>query len=386
VEAANILFIGETEEPAMGDPGVLDHLDMLGHTVTYRIGLETTGEDVAPYDLLIMSSTNLTANIRPNGFDEIPQPILTWESSMVRSMEGEFWMTDGQQSGQFGTFVKIVDASHPIFEGLNLTNDQELEIFTEDQNFFGLTGEHAPGANLIAVGALPCCEDDRLMIIEIPKGGELLGESNLPGNVSPGARVFIPLSDTSFDFLNEAGLKIFDNALEFALGTEPPARGDFNGDGNLDAADIDVLTAQVIAGNHPPQFDLGNDGKVDEADRRTWIKEIRKTWYGDANLDGEFSSADFVAVFVIGEYEDALVKNSTWSDGDWNGDQEFNSSDFVVAFSDGGFELGPVPAHAVPEPANMALIGFSVMLVRSWFRRPDRRDSAMARGPGIAHK
>ena len=131
--------------------------------------------------------------------------------------------------------------------------------------------------------------------------------------------------------------------------------GDFDGDGDLDAADIDALSAAV--GGNDLAFDLTGDGAVDEQDRTTWIRDLKKTWVGDANLDGLFDSSDFVSVFGIGEYEDAEAGNSGWSDGDWNGDFDFNSSDFVAAFSDGGYEVGVRGATAaVPEPSSVCLL------------------------------
>ena len=35
------------------------------------------------------------------------------------------------------------------------------------------------------------------------------------------------------------------------------------------------------------------------------------TWFGDVNLDGEFSSTDLVQVFQTGEYEDGIAGSST---------------------------------------------------------------------------
>lgn len=130
-------------------------------------------------------------------------------------------------------------------------------------------------------------------------------------------------------------------------------RGDFNSDGKLDAADVDSLVEQ-INGAKDASFDVSGDGAVDVADLNVWIKDIQGTWIGDANLDGEFNSTDFVVVFGAGEYEDATAGNSTWEEGDWNGDGDFNSSDFVAAFSDGGYEKGPVAA--VPEPQAPTLL------------------------------
>ena len=93
------------------------------------------------------------------------------------------------------------------------------------------------------------------------------------------------------------------------------------------------------------------------------------SYIGDANLDGEFSSADLVKVFQAGLFESGA--DATWEQGDFNGDSKFTSSDFVVAFQDGGFELGPRVAAPVPEPNGILLISFGVLaLIRSLRRQP----------------
>ena len=138
--------------------------------------------------------------------------------------------------------------------------------------------------------------------------------------------------------------------------TNPGIPGDFNGNSELDVDDINQLSANVRAGTNDVAFDLNGDDAVDGEDRRVWIKELRQTWIGDSNLDGEFNSSDFVLVFQAGQYEDADPLNSNWETGDWNGDGDFTSNDFVVAFQDGGFEKGPLVAAAVPEPAISAWI------------------------------
>ena len=50
-------------------------------------------------------------------------------------------------------------------------------------------------------------------------------------------------------------------------------------------------------------FDLNVDQRVDWLDHPFWVRNLKHTWYGDANLDGEFNSADFVQVFAAGKYE-----------------------------------------------------------------------------------
>ena len=136
-----------------------------------------------------------------------------------------------------------------------------------------------------------------------------------------------------------------------------PILGDFNGDSLLTETDIDLLTGQVIAGLNPSDFDLNDDSLVDQVDRTFWVHEAKNTYFGDANLDGEFNSSDLVAVFEAGQYEDNAAGNSGWATGDWNGDAEFDTSDLVSAFQDGGYEQGSRTAtQAVPEPTSLVMI------------------------------
>ena len=109
-------------------------------------------------------------------------------------------------------------------------------------------------------------------------------------------------------------------------------------------------------------YDLNDDDLVNFADRQVWVNDLKNTWIGDANLNGEFNSGDMVQVFSRGKYE--KPETAGWEDGDWNGDTVFGSSDMVAAFVGGGYEKGlkhgPNPAvSAVPEPSSLvlALIG-----------------------------
>lgn len=130
--------------------------------------------------------------------------------------------------------------------------------------------------------------------------------------------------------------------------------GDLNGDGLLTGTDIDSLSQAVRAGTTNLFFDINADGTVDEMDRGVWVRDVKRTYFGDANLDGVFDSGDFVQVFQARLYEDTIPNNATWATGDWDGDADFTSGDFVLAFSDGGYERGP-RVTAVPEPAHLTL-------------------------------
>jgi hypothetical protein len=80
---------------------------------------------------------------------------------------------------------------------------------------------------------------------------------------------------------------------------------------------------------------------------------------GDANGDGAFDSADLVAVFAAGGYENDTAMDAGWTTGDWNGDLDFTSSDLIAAFSTGRFEQPSILAAAaasVPEPSAQAQV------------------------------
>ena len=112
----------------------------------------------------------------------------------------------------------------------------------------------------------------------------------------------------------------------------------------------------------------------DPQEREDFVHGLLQTWFGDSNLDGLFDSADLVDVFTVGEYEDDIEGNSTWSDGDWDGDSEFTTRDLVLAFTDGGFEQGRRPMTSpVSEPTGHATTLISLLCVVI-FRRKNTAD------------
>ncbi len=150
---------------------------------------------------------------------------------------------------------------------------------------------------------------------------------------------------------------VFDRTTgSVCLGSCPGGvQGDYSGNGVLDAADLD-LQATAIGNNGPAgTYDLTGDGNVNYEDRLAWINTLKKTWIGDADLDGQFNSSDFVTVFQAGKFETGQAAG--WAEGDWDGNKLFNTTDFVAAFQQGGYEAGPKAAvSAVPEPSSMALL------------------------------
>ena len=147
--------------------------------------------------------------------------------------------------------------------------------------------------------------------------------------------------------------------------------GDFDGSGALDAGDINLLSQAVRDGTFNSDLDLDSDGVLTIADRGVWVNDLRRTYFGDSNLDGEFNTNDFVTVFVAGEFEDGIAGNSEWETGDWDGNGDFGTADFVSAFQTGAYEAGPRAAtlSAVPEPNGLLLYALGVGIAYCCGRR-----------------
>ena len=223
--------------------------------------------------------------------------------------------------------------------------------------------------------------------IDILPPGQQHESSNGRG---PGESYFIDLSELPPGILNSGpdnilaihGLNYAPASSDFVLAqmsllgigernATQSVSGDFDSDGDLDAADINALSEAIRNGNMDGRFDLNSDSMVDAEDRRVWVEELRQTYFGDSNMDGEFNTRDFVFVFVNGEYEDNIPNNSTWEDGDWNGDGDFTTNDFVVAFGGAGFEAGPRAAAAatIPEPSSCVLIMIGLLCFSANLRK-----------------
>ena len=186
-------------------------------------------------------------------------------------------------------------------------------------------------------------------------------------------------------------LAVWDRALsadrlqahfQSAIGAGEP--GDFNLDGQIDTLDINLLTQAIIDESLDTLYDVDNNGVVDLDDQYFWVAIIKNTWLGDANLDGEFSSTDFVQVFQFGKYEDAAPNNAGWEEGDWDADADFTTLDFVAAFNEGGYELGPRAVATVPEPATNLMWIVAGLYVATQHRRRGFPRNAVAAGSRLA--
>lgn len=330
-------------------PITADGTDLNISISTFPAGL-STGDSTLIVDNISLVPEGGGADLVANGtFDEDVEEFVAWPGYVGPAGDNPAPFRD---NGDNNTAVAFMQGA--------ATLEQEVEGFVVGEEY----------TLSLDFNARNCCGD--VPIAELFLGSELIedfpGEDHEEGIFPVGGNnpwyhfetTFVAESTSTFLTINSSSFGGGDATLvidNVSISSGPALVGDFNENGELDVDDIDMLSAAAFAGNNPAEFDLNGDGNVDQLDRSAWIVELKNTWFGDSNLDGEFNSSDFVLVFTGGEYEDAEGGNSTWAEGDWNGDGEFNSSDFVVAFSGGGFEVGPrVATQTVPEPGAIVLI------------------------------
>jgi hypothetical protein len=140
---------------------------------------------------------------------------------------------------------------------------------------------------------------------------------------------------------------------------------DFNGDGVVDIADIDLLGTAIATGGSNSNMDLNRDGLVDVTDRGLFLGGDLLTsgnkLNGDADFSGEVQFPDFVTL------SNNFGQPSDWSGGDFDSDGEVQFRDFVILANN--FGQTAAAAAAVPEPSSLPLLATSLAILSVWRRR-----------------
>ncbi len=276
-----------------------------------------------------------------------------------------FQNTDGE--GAFSSARSIARGGGPTtVEALDLDGDGDLDLVStryEDgtlvwientgQATFGPAQEIAEG--LSRLEALDLADIDGNGTQDLLLGGEffLVWFERLPDGSFEGHTIVAStqLVGQAFDVVagdingddrpDIVSATFYDSKI--ALYLNQSGSGDFDGDGFVDAADIDLLCQAIRLSATEAVFDLNRDGALDSLDLDELIEQVLQTSYGDANLDGLFDSRDLVAIFQTGQYEDGIDDNSSWATGDWDCDGDFGTGDLVLAFQRGTYTTGAEP-------------------------------------------
>lgn len=131
-------------------------------------------------------------------------------------------------------------------------------------------------------------------------------------------------------------------------------RGNVNGDGSTNAADIDALFANLGSTTNNWYYDMDVSGTVTLADADILVRVMLNSEYGDTNLDGRINTLDFNN--LAGNF--GLMSGALWMQGEFNGDHKVDSLDFNIMIANWGF-IAPAPASlgaVVPEPAVLSAV------------------------------
>ena len=205
-----------------GDQAVLKRLQDRGFDVALSTGtaVPDDGSTGNGKDLIIVSSSLASSSVVAAAggakFKYTPVPVIEWESAL----EDDFTFQDANGTTYTNqTQINIVDAKSPLAAGYPAGL---LTVTTSPQTFSVGT---PVGAHIVANSAPDPTQSPQALLYYYEKGDKGAATNSY---TMPARRVFFFLQDNTAAALNAAGTKLFDAAVDFALGsgsgpsTEPP--------------------------------------------------------------------------------------------------------------------------------------------------------------------
>lgn len=218
------------------------------------------------------------------------------------------------------------------------------------------------------------------LLVRIHRGGDgFSGVLNIfldDENISEGKSPFVDGFLFDEDFVLGVGartggkgiVEIDDVSLQLQ-----PIKGDLNGDGQVDAADVDLISANLRRGLSIP--DLDGDGKMSLGDRNFLIFELvgtaedKGTLLGDANLDGRVTFPDFLAVS-----KNFSSRSGVWVGGDFDGDGAVGFPDFLIVAENFGRTTSTGLVSPLPEPRAAVMVRIAAIALALCRRRIRERN------------
>ncbi|MBS0662734.1 MAG: hypothetical protein JSR48_05680 [Verrucomicrobia bacterium] len=201
----HVLFVSQAKaapEIVAADAKAQEHLRALGYVVTFadqRDPLNVAGQDV------VVISSGVSAHVVEGKFKSVPVPVVTWEAYILPHMG----LTGKKEETDFGTkegknrYLWMVNAPQALSAGLPAGL---LNVVQKG----GPMNWGRPGPGAIVIATLPG-ELGKSPLFAYERGATMDGE-----NLAPARRVMLFLDNTTFPLLNDAGLKLFDAAVQWA--------------------------------------------------------------------------------------------------------------------------------------------------------------------------
>jgi hypothetical protein len=226
VQAATIVWVSDNKTPTDGVPADQPWVDLLeaqGYTVNLDFrNQEGRSLDAAEIetlnaaDLIIISrdtnSGDYANGDTPIQWNSIETPIIMQVAHIARSNRW-LWINTDAYNDSLPPAMEAVDISHPVFNGVNLDNNNQVPVITEASSFPSITD--AGNGTLLAKRA----DNDELWIVEWETGQEFYAGS---GQTAGGRRMlFISATNSGVDGrynLTADGEIIFLNAVGYMLG------------------------------------------------------------------------------------------------------------------------------------------------------------------------
>ena len=156
---------------------------------------------------------------------------------------------------------------------------------------------------------------------------------------------------TSDGVLWDFGMTMLGDPLLMTQAWRNELNGDVNGDGVVNAADIDAVYAHV--GSGILTYDVNGDGVVNKSDADFLVKTILHSSYGNANLDGFVDFMDFQTLL------DHWTHSGAWADGDFDGNGRVDFADFQLLLDN----WSPLGNSSVPEPATLIILSLGAISI-----------------------
>lgn len=254
---------------------------------------------------------------------------------------------------------------------LELRRDDAAIVYLNGQQIF--RDSNLPAIVGHATFATESSDENATTTIAVAAALLVAGENILAVEVHQAAA---DSSDISFD-LGFTGRSLSNTATVTLSVDSTAIEGDFNGDVQVNVADIDLLLAALHAGSVDPIYDVSHDGEVTLADLDFLVTNLVQTsvgagtWYGDVDLDGDVDRTDAAVVSM----QFGRTGTPTWASGDWDASGTTDLADMAKLQANLG---NPATVPVGPAAANAVVMGARLEAAKIKTRRLGRNLVATA--------